>query len=268
MFKLIEKIKLGPHIYQATFYAPAIAARAQAGQFVMVRVTLTGERIPLTIADYDRKQGTLTLVFQVLGKTTRYLEELLVGDSIPDLLGPQGNPTDVSYYGHTLVIGGGIGIAPSFTIARALKTAGNNVSTIVGFRSKDHVFWEEKIQAVSDNLYICTNDGSYGRQGFVTTVLAEMMASDTQIDRIFCIGPAVMMKAVAEATRERKITTIVSLNALMVCGMGMCGACRISYDNATRFSCMDGPDLDGHKVNFDELIKRLETYKAEECTCG
>lgn len=267
MYKIIEKYELGPQIYFARIAAPRIAAKAQAGQFVMVRVSAHGERIPLTIADYNRQDGSITLVFQTLGKTTTDLAALAAGDHIADILGPQGNPTDVHQIGDTVVIGGGIGIAPSFTIARALREAGNRVTTIVGFRSQDYVFWEDRMREVSDELIVCTNDGSYGEKGFVTDALNRLIQQNIAIDKVFAIGPAVMMQAIAQATLPHHIPTVVSLNALMVCGMGMCGACRITYDQATKFSCMDGPDMDAHHVDFPELLQRLTTYKNEECSC-
>lgn len=269
MFKILEKYVLGPKIHFALMEAPLIAKKAEAGQFVIVRVSEKGERLPLTIADYDRKNGTISLVFQEMGKSTHQFGILKAGDNLLDLLGPQGNPTETEQFGHTVVIGGGIGIAPVYPLARKLKEKGNSVTAIIGYRAKEYVFWEERMKAVSDNLIIATNDGSYGRKGFVTDMLKELMAAESakKIDRIFAIGPAVMMKAVADMTREAEIPTIVSLNSLMVCGMGMCGACRVSVGNKTRFTCMDGPDFDGHLVDFPELMMRLSTYKDDEKVC-
>ena len=263
MVKVLEKYQLGPKIQYALIDAPDIAHKAQAGQFVIITLGESGERIPLTIADYDRKAGTITLVFQEIGKTTHQLGMLKAGDFISGVLGPQGNPTEIEDYGTTVVVGGGIGIAPVYPLARALKTKKNKVISIIGYRAKEYVFWEDKMRSVSDELLIATNDGSYGLKGFVTDVLKDVMARE-KIDRIFAIGPAVMMKAVAELTRASAIPTIVSLNSIMVCGMGMCGACRVDVGEKTRFTCMDGPDFDGHKVDFDELMKRLATYKEEE----
>lgn len=267
MFKILEKYYLGPNINYALIEAPLVAKKAEAGQFVILRVSEKGERIPLTIADYDRKNGTITIVFQEIGKSTKQLGMLKSGDYILDFLGPQGNPTEVENFGNVVVIGGGIGIAPVYPLARKLKEYGNNVTSIIGYRSKDYVFWEDKMKTVSDNLIIATNDGSYGKKGFVTDILKELVETGMKIDRIFAIGPAVMMKAVANMTREYGIPTIVSLNSLMVCGMGMCGACRVTVDNKTKFTCMDGPDFDGHLVDFDELINRLSTYKDDEKKC-
>lgn len=267
MFKILEKYPLGPKIFYALLEAPLIAAKAEAGQFVIIRVTEKGERIPLTIADYDRDKGTITIVFQEMGKTTHQLGALNAGDYLLDLLGPQGNPTEAENFGHTVVIGGGIGIAPVYPLARTLKASGNKVTSIIGYRAKDYVFWEDKMRSVSDEMIIATNDGSYGQKGFVTDILKGLMDKGEKIDRVFAIGPAVMMKAVADMTRAPAIKTIVSLNSTMVCGMGMCGACRVSIDSKNKFTCMDGPDFDGHLVNFEELLNRLGTYKDDEKRC-
>ncbi|MGC8764765.1 MAG: sulfide/dihydroorotate dehydrogenase-like FAD/NAD-binding protein [Brevinematia bacterium] len=267
MFKILEKYYLGPKINYALIEAPLVARKAEAGQFVIVRATEKGERVPLTIADFDRENGTITIVFQEVGKTTHKLGMLKAGDYILDFLGPQGNPTEVEDFGNVVVIGGGIGIAPVYPLARKLKEFKNNVTAIIGYRSKDYVFWENKMKSVSDELIIGTNDGSYGKKGFVTDFLKELIDNGRKIDRIFAIGPAIMMKAVSDLTRLYKIKTIVSLNSLMVCGMGMCGACRVTVDNKTKFTCMDGPDFDGHRVDFEELMKRLATYKDVEERC-
>ncbi len=267
MFKIKEKYTMAPKIQYTLVEAPLIARKAEAGQFVIVRGSEKGERVPLTIADYDRKNGTITLVFQELGKSTTQLGRLNAGDHLLDLLGPQGNPTEIENFGNAVVIGGGIGIAPVYPLARRLKEAGNNVTAIIGYRSKDFVFWEDRMKNVSNRLIVATNDGSYGKKGFVTDMLKELIDKKEKIDRIFAIGPAVMMKAVADMTREHKIKTIVSLNSLMVCGMGMCGACRVTVNQKTYFTCMDGPDFDGHQVDFPELMKRLDSYKHEEKTC-
>jgi ferredoxin--NADP+ reductase len=266
MYTILEKSVLGPKMHYMLIDAPLVAARAEAGQFIILRVTEKGERVPLTIADYDREKGTISLVFQEMGKSTRQLAEKNVGDSILDFLGPQGNATEVEKFGHVVVVGGGIGIAPVFPIARKMKAHGNRVTAIIGYRSKEHVFWEERMKGVSDNLIIMTNDGSQGSKGFVTDALSEVIAKD-KIDRVVAIGPAVMMKAVSEMTEPAKIPTVVSLNSLMVCGMGMCGACRVTVAKKNRFTCMDGPDFDGHNVDFTELMKRLDTYKTEEKVC-
>lgn len=267
MFKILEKYYLGPKIQLALMEAPMIARKAQAGQFIIIRITDEGERVPLTIADYDREKGTITMVFQEMGKTTHQLGRLKAGEYLMDMLGPQGNPTEVENFGHTVVIGGGVGIAPVYPLARKLKKHGNKVTSIIGYRSKDHVFWEDKMRAVSDDLLILTNDGSYGDKGFVTDALKKIIESGKKIDRVFAIGPTIMMKAVTDLTKPAEIPTVVSLNSLMVCGMGMCGACRVTVGGETKFTCMDGPDFNGFLVDFDELMKRLETYKPQEKSC-
>ncbi|MCX7927807.1 MAG: sulfide/dihydroorotate dehydrogenase-like FAD/NAD-binding protein [Candidatus Omnitrophica bacterium] len=267
MFKIIDKYKLASKTHYVLIEAPIISAKAQPGQFVIVRIHQQGERIPLTIADFERNQGTIALVFQEVGKTTQLLASLRKGDYLLDVLGPQGNPTEIALYGKVILVGGGIGVAAVFPIARALKEKGNVVTAIIGYRSKEYVFWEEKMRLVTDQLFITTNDGSYGQKGFVTDILKTLIAEDYKPSVIFAIGPAVMMKAVAELTRPYNIKTIVSLNSLMVCAMGMCGACRVEVGGKTYFTCMDGPDFDGHQVNFDLLIKRLDTYREEECYC-
>ena len=264
MFKILDKQLLGPKIQCIVLSAPLVAQKAEPGQFVMVMVHKKGKRIPLSLADFSPPQNTITIVFQEIGKTTHQLGILNKGDSILDLLGPQGNPTKIENFGNVVVVGGGIGVAPVFPLARKLKETGNHVTAILGYRSKEYLFWEEKLRSVSDQALIATNDGSYGKKGFVTDILAEIMASDKKIDRVLAIGPAIMMKAIADLTRTSGIKTIVSLNSLMVCGMGMCGACRVTVKNETRFTCMDGPDFDGHQVDFEELMKRLDTYKEEE----
>lgn len=264
MFKILDKQLLAPKIQYIVLDAPLVAQKAKPGQFVMVRVHKKGKRIPLSLADFNPQQKTITIVFQEVGKTTCQLGALNKGDSIPDLLGPQGNPTEIERFGNVVVVGGGIGVAPVFPLARKLKETGNRVTAILGYRSKEYLFWEEKLSSVSDRTLIATNDGSYGQKGFVTDLLAKIMNSDEKIDRILTIGPPIMMKAVSDLTRTSGIKTIVSLNSLMVCGMGMCGACRVTVNNETRFTCMDGPEFDGHQVDFEELMKRLDTYKEEE----
>lgn len=264
MFKILKREILGPQMVLMVLDAKSIAKTAEPGQFVIVRVDEKGERIPLTIADFDRAKGTITIVFQKIGKTTHLLAEKNEGDFISDVAGPLGNPTEIEKFGKVVCVGGGIGIAPVYPISRKLKEEGNHVISIVGFRSKDYVFWEEKMKFSSNKLLIATNDGSYGEKGFVTDVLEKVLENEKDIVRIFAIGPAVMMKAVADMTKKYQIKTIVSLNSLMVCGMGMCGACRVTVGGETRFTCSDGPDFDAHQVDFDELMKRLSIYKEEE----
>ncbi len=264
MFKILKKEKLAPKTFFMEVEAPMIARKAEPGQFIVIRVYEKGERIPLTIADFNRDKGTISMVFQEIGKTTHLLGTKNEGDQISDILGPLGNPSEADYFGNVICIGGGVGIAPVYPLSRKLKQNGNRVTSIIGYRAKDYVFWEDKMRSASDKLYIATNDGSYGEKGFVTDVLKKILESGEKPDRIFAIGPAIMMKAVADLTRSYKIKTIVSLNSLMVCGMGMCGACRVTVGGETKFTCADGPDFDAHLVNFDELMKRLNTYKEEE----
>jgi ferredoxin--NADP+ reductase len=264
MNTIIKKQLLAPGVFEIIVNNPLIARKAEPGHFVIFRTHDKGERIPVTISDFDRDKGTITIVFQGMGKSSKLLGDLKVGEKILDLLGPQGNPTEVGRYGHVVVIGGGIGLAPVYPLARKLKALGNEVTAVVGYRSKDFVFWEEKIRSVADRVIITTNDGSYGNKGFVTDSVKTMIADGQKIDKVFAIGPAVMMKAVVDVTKPANIPTIVSLNSLMVCGMGMCGACRVTVGGKVLFTCMDGPDFDGAKVDFTELMQRLDTYKAEE----
>jgi ferredoxin--NADP+ reductase len=264
MIEILDKYELGPRMQYALLDAPMIARKAEPGQFVIVTLGEKSERIPLTIADFDREEGTISIVFQEMGKGTHKIGVLQKGDSLQGVLGPQGNPTEMEKGQNVVVIGGGIGIAPVFPIARKLKEKKNRVTAIIGYRSEEYVFWEEKMRTVSDELLIATNDGSYGEKGFVTDLLRKKMAQEEKIDHVYAIGPGVMMKAVVDMTRPAAIPTTVSLNSLMVCGMGMCGACRVTIDGRTKFTCMDGPDFDGHLVDFDELMLRLGMYKGEE----
>ena len=264
MFEILSKEVLGPDMVEMILNAPNVAKTAEPGQFVIIRVYEKGERIPLTIADFDRSKGTITIVFQEVGKTTILLGQKNVGDSLSDIAGPLGNPSEIENFGKVVCVGGGIGIAPIYPIARKLKSSGNNVINIVGYRSKNYVFWEDKIRLVSDELFISTNDGSYGEKGFVTDVLKHVMLEHNDVQRVIAIGPPVMMKAVSEMTVANKIKTIASLNALMLCGMGMCGVCRVTINGETKFTCYDGPDFDAHLVDFNELMKRLSIYKDEE----
>jgi len=264
MFKILKKQELGPKMQLMELDAPLVSRKVEPGQFIVLRVNETGERIPLTIADFNRGKGTVTIVFQEIGKTTHLLATKNAGDSISDVLGPLGNPSEIGHFGNVICIGGGIGVAPVYPLARKLKQKGNKVTSIIGYRSKNYVFWEDKMKNASNKVLIATNDGTYGEKGFVTNVLKKLMDGRELIDRIFAIGPAIMMKAVSDLTREKEIKTIVSLNSLMVCGMGMCGACRVIVGGETKFTCADGPDFDAHLVDFDILMKRLSTYKEEE----
>jgi ferredoxin--NADP+ reductase len=264
MFKVIKKQDLGPEMVLMEINAPQVTKHAQPGQFIILRVNEKGERIPLTIADSDSEKGRITVVFQKIGKTTNLLGSIPEGGFIMDVTGPLGTPSEIEKFGTVICIGGGIGVAPIYPIAKKLKKVGNELINIIGYRSKNYVFWEEKMRSVSDKLLIATNDGTYGEKGFVTDILKKLLESNKKIDRIITIGPAVMMKAVSDMTRPQKIKTIASLNALMVCGMGMCGACRVTVGGETKLTCSDGPDFDAHLVDFDELMKRLNVYKNEE----
>jgi ferredoxin--NADP+ reductase len=264
MFKVTKKENLGPEMVLIEINAPNVTKHIQSGQFIILRVSEKGERIPLTVADFDSEKRRVTIVFQKVGKTTYLLGSIPEGGSILDVTGPLGTPSVINKFGTVVCVGGGIGVAPIYPIARKLKSEGNEVISIIGYRSKNYVFWEEKMKSVSDKLMIATNDGTYGEKGFVTDVLKKLLESNIKIDRVIAIGPAIMMKAVSDMTKPKKIKTIASLNSLMVCGMGMCGACRITVGGETKLTCSDGPDFDAHLVDFNELMERLNVYKDEE----
>lgn len=264
MYKILDKEILTDVIKSMVIEAPHVAKAARPGQFIIVRINEEGERIPLTIADFDRANGTVTIVFQEVGKSTMHLGSLKPGDTIATFAGPLGNPSEIAYYGRVICIGGGVGIAPVYPIARALKEKGNFVISILGVRSKGLLFWEEKMRNVSDEIILCTDDGSYGRKGVVTEPLKEILNRDHTISRIWAIGPAVMMKFVSITTEPFHVNTIVSLNPIMIDGTGMCGGCRVIVGDQSRFVCVDGPEFDGHTVNWDNLITRLQFYKKEE----
>ncbi len=264
MFEILRKEELGPKMILMDIRAKIIAKKAEPGQFIILRLDDKGERIPLTIADYNRQEGFITIVFQQIGKTTNKLSTLKEGDRIQDILGPLGTPSELKNLKKVVCVGGGIGVAPVYPMARRLKKLGSYVTSIIGYRAENYVFWEDKLKSVSDELLIATNDGSYGEKGFVTDILKRLLENKEEIDEVIAIGPAVMMKAVADLTREYNVKTVVSLNSLMLCGMGMCGVCRVTVGGETKFTCSDGPDFDGHLVDFDGLLKRLNTYKDEE----
>jgi ferredoxin--NADP+ reductase len=264
MFKIVAKEKLCPVIDFVKIEAPAVAKKAKAGQFVVIRVDEVGERIPLTLADWDEKEGTLSLVAMRVGTTTYKFAALNTGDHILDLSGPLGLPSEIENFGTVVCVGGGVGVAPIYPIARALKQAGNEVITIMGARSKDLLFWEERLRSVSDELIVTTDDGSYARKGLVTDPLKEVLERDNRISRVIAIGPAVMMKFCSLTTKPFGVTTIVSLNAIMVDGTGMCGCCRVSIDGVTRFVCVNGPEFDGHHVDWDLLFTRQRIFCDEE----
>jgi len=268
LFKITRKKILNPSVILTEFDAPYIARKALAGQFVILRLNETGERIPLTIAGYDREAGTVTVIFQVAGKTTGMLAGLNEGDFIKDVAGPLGVATHLeSGVRRVCVVGGGVGCAIAYPQAKQLHSQGINVDVVAGFRSKDIVILEDEFKACCDNLYICTDDGSYGRQGFVTDMLRELIESGRNYDAVIAIGPVPMMKFVCKVTENYGIKTVVSLNPVMVDGTGMCGGCRVTVGGKVKYACVDGPDFDGHEVDFDGLMLRNSTYQQQEHEC-
>ncbi len=263
MFKILEKKKLNDAVTSITLEAPFIARKVEPGQFVIVRIDEMGERIPLTVSDFDREAGTVTIVVQAIGYSTKRLTALNAGDSVQDVVGPLGVPTHFGSPKKAIVIGGGVGCAIAYPQAKALYNMGVDTTIIAGFRSKDIVILEEEMKKVSHKLYITTDDGSYGEKGFVTDVLNRITDNDTY-DLVIAIGPVPMMKFVSLATKEKGIKTIVSLNPVMIDGTGMCGGCRVSVGGEVKFACVDGPDFDGHLVDFDELMRRNSFYREEE----
>ena len=265
MYAILKKEVLTDVTKLMEVYAPHVARKAQAGQFVIVRIDEFGERIPLTIADYSREAGTITIIFQELGKSTMHLGRLNPGDSLASFAGPLGHPTEIAAFGTVICMGGGVGVAPIYPIARALKEAGNTVVSIIGARTKSLLFWEDRMRAVSDELVICTDDGSHGRKAVVTEPLREILdAGSRRVAKVWAIGPAVMMKFVALATKPYAIPTIVSLNTIMIDGTGMCGGCRVLLEEGAQFVCVDGPEFNAHKVDWDSLLSRLSFYRDEE----
>ncbi|MDI6640403.1 MAG: sulfide/dihydroorotate dehydrogenase-like FAD/NAD-binding protein, partial [Methanocellales archaeon] len=261
---IVTKKELAPTIKLFEVVAPLVAKKAKPGQFIILRIDEKGERIPLTIADFDAQKGTVTIIFQEVGKTTKQLGCLSEGDYISDFIGPLGNPTEIKRYGRVVCIGGGVGVAPIYLKVRALREAGNEVISIIGARTKELLILEEELQEISDEFYITTDDGSKGHHGFVTDVLQKLIDERKNIDLVATAGPAIMMKVVANVTRKHNIRTIASLNPIMVDGTGMCGSCRVRVDGKTKFTCVDGPEFDAHKVDFDHLMTRLQRYLKEE----
>lgn len=265
MAKIVLKEKLSESVFKMNLYAPSIAEERKAGQFIMLQINEDiGERIPLTIADANQKEGTITIIFQVVGMTTDELAKLNVGDDIPVLVGPLGTPTHIKNYGTVVCVGGGIGVAPLHPIAEALKAAGNKIITIIGARNKELTIMEEEMKKIADEFIVCTDDGSYGRKALVTEPLKEICERDIKPDMVIAIGPPIMMKFCAETTRPFGVYTEVSLNTIMVDGTGMCGGCRVNVDGEVKFVCVDGPEFDGHKVDFDNMMARLNSYKGIE----
>lgn len=267
-YQLLEKRTLGPDSYLFVVHAPYVARSVKPGQFIVLRVSEKGERIPLTIANSDSQKGTITIIFQVVGSTTKQLSSFEVGDEIYDLLGPLGMPTEIEKFGCVAALGGGFGTAVLYPLVRALKNEANHVVVVNGARSEKFLILEDELKELSDEYYVTTDDGSKGFKGFVTDFLRGLIQDEhKKIDRVFAVGPVPMMKSIADLTKKHRIKTIVSLNPIMVDGTGMCGACRVEYGDETKFACVDGPDFDGHKVNFDLLAKRLQMYKQEEKVC-
>lgn len=264
MFRIISKRELAENVDEFVVEAPLIARKAKPGQFVIVRVTSKGERIPLTIADKDPEAGTITLMVQRVGKSTYHLSCFDEGNSIRDVVGPLGKPTHIEKWGHVVAVGGGLGLAPIHHIAQGVKEAGNELTVIMGFRSKDLIFWEDRMEILADRVIVTTNDGSYGMKGLVTDALKNLLDSGTKVDMVICAGPVPMMKAVAELTKSYGIPTVASLNPIMVDGTGMCGACRVTVGGEVKFACVDGPEFDAHKVDFDELMNRLRMFREKE----
>ncbi len=277
VFEIISTKLIAPDIYEFEIHAPELASKARAGQFLILRLHEQGERIPLTFKDWDAEKGTVTIIFQALGKSTFELAKAKAGDTICDLLGPLGTVPPVKNYGTAVVVAGGCGAAPAFPRARALKEAGNHLISIIGARSENLLVCELEMSRISDELLITTDDGSKGAKGFPTSTLKELLESGRQIDYVFTVGPPIMMKFVAATTKPYGVKTEASLNPIMVDGTGMCGACRVEVGGETKFACVDGLEFDAHETNFDLLIKRLETYKPQEkvaleryqhsCTC-
>ncbi len=264
MYPIIEKKILSDDVKQFKIKAPLVAKKAKAGQFIILRIDEKGERIPLTIADYDRAKGTVTIIFMEVGKTTIQLGKMNVGDKILNFLGPLGQPTEIEKFGTIVCIGGGVGIAPLYPIIKALKEAGNYIISILGARNEKLLMLEKEIKDYSDEFYICTDDGSKGTKGFVSDVLLNLIKKGKKIDMTWAIGPVIMMKVVSNLTKEYDIKTIVSLNPIMVDGTGMCGGCRVTVNNKTKFACVDGPEFDGHGVDFNNLILRNKRFLKEE----
>jgi NAD(P)H-flavin reductase len=264
MYKICKKEKLNDVVELMEIHAPYVSKKCEAGQFVILRVGEDGERIPLTIADFDREKETITIIYQIVGYSTKQLATLNVGDSLTDFVGPLGVPTVLHDAKHVIGVAGGVGSAPLYPQLKALADKGIKVDVIIGGRSEPYLLWVDKFKEVCDNVYLTTDDGSVGTKGFVTTVLDELLEKDSNIDEVIAIGPVPMMKAVVGVTRPRNIKTSVSLNPIMIDGTGMCGCCRVSVDGKIKFACVDGPDFDGLLVDFDELSNRQRMFKQEE----
>mgnify|MGYP000898011087 CR=1 FL=1 len=262
MYEILKKEELSPNVYAMEIDAPRVAKKAEPGQFIILRVDEEGERIPLTIADFNRETGCILIVFQVIGASTMKLAAMEVGDSLRDFVGPLGHPSEIRKLDGTMVVvGGGIGVAPTYPIARAMHEAGNKVIAIMGAKTKDILIMEEEMRQVTDEVLVTTDDGSYGIKGFVTNAVEELVRRGEKIAQVTAIGPVIMMKSVADATRPHAIPTVVSLNPIMVDGTGMCGGCRVTVGGETKFACVDGPEFDGHAVDFKGLMSRQRMYR-------
>ncbi len=264
MYRIVDVQQIGPSVSRMVIEAPLIARKHQPGQFVILINDENGERIPLTVADKDPDKGQIVVIFQEVGKSTRQMALRKAGEHLYDVVGPLGKATHIDKFGTVICVGGGIGTAPIYPITKALKEAGNHIITILGARNKDLFIMEEEMAAVSDELFYTTDDGSKGRHGFVTDEIQSILDSGTKVDLLVAIGPAIMMKVVSNLTRNYELPTLVSLNSIMVDGTGMCGACRVTVGGTTRFVCVDGPEFDGHQVDFDELMKRQQMYRDQE----
>ena len=260
MYQIVSKKSLNPTVTQMEVLAPFVAKKALAGQFIILRVDLDGERIPLTIAGYDREKGTVKIIFQIVGASTEALNHKNVGDFIPDFVGPLGRPTHVEGLKKVCVVGGGVGCAIALPVAQALKEQGVEVTSIIGFRSKDLVILEEEFKEASKDTYMMTDDGSYGRQGNVCVPLKELLEKGEAFDEVITIGPLIMMKFVCATTKEYGVKTVASMNPIMIDGTGMCGGCRLTVGGKMKFACVDGPEFDGHEIDFDEAMSRSRTY--------
>ena len=264
MYKIVQKTQLNPTVTRMDILAPEIARKAEPGQFIILRVDEEGERIPLTISDYDRESGIVTIIFQIVGASTMALNQLSAGDSLHDFVGPLGTPSHTDGLTKVAVVGGGVGCAIAYPIAKKLHGLGATVHTITGFRNKDLVILEDEFRKVSDHAVVLTDDGSYGQKGLVTDALKELIESGEKYDEVIAIGPLVMMKFVSALTKPYRIPTVVSMNPIMIDGTGMCGGCRLTVGGKTKFACVDGPDFDGHQVDFDLLIRRNRMYQKFE----
>ncbi|AKB24183.1 putative electron-transfer protein [Methanosarcina sp. MTP4] len=277
-YKILEKEEIAPSVHRTVIDAPDVAKAAKAGQFIILKIDEEGERIPLTIADFNPEKGTITVIFQEMGKTTKQLGKLSAGDSLEDFVGPLGTPADIRKLGTVILVGGGVGVAPIYPQAKAYKEAGNRVLTIIGARNKDLLILEAEMQEASSELFIATDDGSKGHHGFVTEIMKDILDSDEPVARVVIIGPPIMMKVGAGMAAPYDVEILVSLNSIMVDGTGMCGGCRVTVGGETKFTCVDGPEFDARQVDFGELMNRLSMYRDDEakateeyehkCRCG